>query len=136
MEPPRALSIRPSTAADHPAIEALLRDAPLAAQSTIAAPELVAECGGVLIGLLAYRVIHDEGEILNLAVHPHWRRQRVAHSLLAHVLPLAPVWFLEVRASNQPALALYRQLGFHQAGRRPQYYSDGEDALLLRLGLR
>ena len=39
---------------------------------------------------------------------------------------------LEVKASNQGALSLYSKLGFDEVGRRPRYYSDGEDALLLQ----
>jgi ribosomal-protein-alanine N-acetyltransferase len=43
---------------------------------------------------------------------------------------------LEVRASNHPALALYRRLGFVESGRRKDYYQiPVEDALLMRLGL-
>ncbi len=39
---------------------------------------------------------------------------------------------LEVKASNHGALSLYSKLGFDEVGRRPRYYSDGEDALLLQ----
>ena len=40
---------------------------------------------------------------------------------------------LEVRASNDPAIALYHKLGFVQVGRRPNYYRNPkEDALILR----
>jgi ribosomal-protein-alanine N-acetyltransferase len=43
---------------------------------------------------------------------------------------------LELRASNRPALGLYRTLGFVDAGRRSRYYQEPvEDAVLLRLGL-
>jgi len=38
---------------------------------------------------------------------------------------------LEVRERNTPAIALYRGLGFSVAGRRPRYYGDGEDALIM-----
>lgn len=39
--------------------------------------------------------------------------------------------FLEVRVSNGPARALYESLGFEDLSRRPSYYVDGEDALVL-----
>jgi ribosomal-protein-alanine N-acetyltransferase len=44
---------------------------------------------------------------------------------------------LEVRASNAPALSLYRALGFEELYRRARYYADtGEDAVVMRLALR
>lgn len=73
-----------------------------------------------------------EAEILNLAVAPTYRRQGVASQLLRALLPLADVWFLEVRASNEAAQRLYLAQGFQPMGRRKRYYSDGEDALLYR----
>jgi ribosomal-protein-alanine N-acetyltransferase len=39
---------------------------------------------------------------------------------------------LEVRAGNEPALALYARHGFTPLSRRRRYYPDGEDALILR----
>ena len=42
---------------------------------------------------------------------------------------------LEVRRYNQPAIALYRTLGFREKGLRHRYYADGEDALLMELEL-
>ena len=38
---------------------------------------------------------------------------------------------LEVRVSNDPAIALYRSFGFEEAGVRRRYYQDGEDALIM-----
>ena len=43
---------------------------------------------------------------------------------------------LEVRASNAPAQALYRRAGFVVDGRRPRYYPDGEDAVLMSRAFR
>lgn len=44
---------------------------------------------------------------------------------------------LEVRASNQPALALYASMGFQRVGLRKRYYSNPEeDAVLMTLPLR
>jgi ribosomal-protein-alanine N-acetyltransferase len=42
------------------------------------------------------------------------------------------VVFLEVRLGNEKAIALYRRLGFREAGRRKSYYHDGEDAWLMQ----
>ncbi len=88
--------------------------------------------------LLAWRVV-DEFHIANLAVHPAFRRRGMARALLAHALQAAEQEelvsaLLEVRASNAPALALYRAFGFAIVGRRKGYYHDnGEDALLMTL---
>ncbi len=39
---------------------------------------------------------------------------------------------LEVRESNDPAVSLYRDLGFAVGGVKPDYYGDGEDAYLMQ----
>ena len=42
--------------------------------------------------------------------------------------------FLEVRASNEAAQAMYRKFGYEEVGRRPRYYKDNdEDAILMTL---
>jgi hypothetical protein len=81
--------------------------------------------------------ILDETHMLSLAVHPQWRGQKLARTLV-----LASLWAaraagqrlltLEVRASNAPAIALYRSCGLRCVGQRPRYYRQPpEDALLL-----
>jgi len=74
-------------------------------------------------------------ELLWLAVDPAARRQGLARQLVAAVLGWAAERDagvqLEVRASNAAALALYGGQGFVVVGRRPRYYADGEDAVLL-----
>ena len=71
-----------------------------------------------------------------IAVAPALRRRGIARALFAELerrLPEIDELFLEVRASNSGAIALYRTLGFEQVGRRPNYYLDPrEDALILR----
>lgn len=91
----------------------------------------------------ACRLVLDELHVLDLAVRPSWRRRGLARFLLELALRRASaagarLALLEVRASNQPALALYTGLGFRSVGRRPSYYRDPvEDALLLeRVGLQ
>ena len=76
--------------------------------------------------------------MMNLAVAPRHRRQGIARQLveaLGDALRAQGVQSLtlEVRASNEAAIQLYRSLGFTQVGRRPNYYTKPrEDALILR----
>ena len=76
--------------------------------------------------------------MLNLAVAPDCRRQGLGRKLLCTLTELLhskgiESLSLEVRPSNQAALALYSELGFVQVGRRPKYYvNPTEDALILR----
>jgi ribosomal-protein-alanine N-acetyltransferase len=83
-------------------------------------------------------VVGDELHINNLAVDPHWRRRGIARTLLDAALERGRVRgarraFLEVRASNVEALALYRRHGFEAAGIRKGYYDHPvEDAVVMR----
>lgn len=93
-----------------------------------------------IAGYLEARLVADELHVLALAVIPEARRRRAASALLAHALADAAargarVAQLELRASNAPALALYRRFGFAVVGARARYYADGEDALLLSRAL-
>ncbi|MEE3331342.1 MAG: GNAT family N-acetyltransferase [Myxococcota bacterium] len=82
------------------------------------------------------RLAVDEAELLWLAVAPDRQRCGLGRRLLKAAIDWAEgreaALFLEVRESNGPALALYRETDFVVAGRRARYYRDGEDALLLR----
>jgi ribosomal-protein-alanine N-acetyltransferase len=90
--------------------------------------------------LLAW-VVLDELEILSVATHPAARRQGAGRALIDRALAEARGarcrrLLLEVRRSNEAAIALYRAVGFHIAGRRRRYYPDNnEDALLMNLDL-
>jgi len=87
-----------------------------------------------IAGFLLYRRIVDESEILNLAVAPAFRRRGIAKALISYLAEILPGdVLLEVRASNAPALSLYRSAGFLADGRRKAYYHRPvEDAILLR----
>ena len=79
----------------------------------------------------------DEAHITTFGVHPDHRRRGVGRRLLLDLAEAAiqlgsARMTLEVRASNEPAQALYRSFGFAVTGRRVAYYSDdGEDALVM-----
>ncbi|HEX2252458.1 MAG TPA: GNAT family N-acetyltransferase, partial [Thermoanaerobaculia bacterium] len=83
-------------------------------------------------GFAAYRLVPggEEAELLRLAVEPAARRQGLARALLDEGRRrLAEAGcercFLEVRADNRAALALYDATGFHRIGRRAGYYGPG-----------
>ena len=97
---------------------------------------LVAEQRGQVIGFGGLLFVVDEAHVMNLAVTPELQRTGVASALLSRLLldagdRGATGVTLEVRASNRPAIALYQRFGFTEAGRRPKYYADGEDAVCL-----
>jgi ribosomal-protein-alanine N-acetyltransferase len=91
-------------------------------------------------GMLLARVTADEAEVLTLAVAPPRRRQGIAAALLRAALAGARArgaraMLLEVSVNNAAARTLYAQAGFVEMGRRPRYYADGADALILRAEL-
>lgn len=99
---------------------------------------LVAELDGKVAGYIGSQSVPPEADVLNLAVAPDCRRQGLGRKLLCTLTELLhsrgiEALFLEVRPTNQAALALYSDLGFVQVGRRPKYYvNPTEDALILR----
>jgi len=75
----------------------------------------------------------DEAELLTIGVAAGQQRRGVGRAMLRGMLDVArgnkmKLVFLEVRASNEPALALYRSAGFTQIGLRRGYYRNGENA--------
>ena len=74
--------------------------------------------------------------IMNIAIDHNWRRRGIATSLLERLFERADrpgaQYTLEVRLSNDPAIALYERFGFASAGLRRGYYHDNkEDALIM-----
>jgi ribosomal-protein-alanine N-acetyltransferase len=74
--------------------------------------------------------------VMNVAVDPARRREGIATALLDHLFEMADKpgeqYTLEVRTSNDAAIALYERFGFRSAGVRPGYYHDNkEDALIM-----
>ena len=90
-----------------------------------------------LIGYAGGWIVDGDLQILKVGTHPDWRRHGIARELLARVADDArnlgaTTCSLEVRASNTGAQALYEALGFVSLGKRPHYYSDREDAIIMQ----
>ena len=99
---------------------------------------LVAVEGESVTGYIGSQTVMEETDMMNVAVHPDFRRQGIAEALVSglveHLKAMGSHCLtLEVRASNAPAIALYEKLGFAEIGRRKNYYRNPrEDALILR----
>jgi ribosomal-protein-alanine N-acetyltransferase len=91
----------------------------------------------VPVGFILFWEVYDELHILNIAVHPGFRRRGIARKLMEALLTHGRMnrfkfITLEVRSSNTAALNLYRNLSFRIEGIRKGYYSDNnEDALIM-----
>lgn len=148
------VSFRTLTALDLPVLEQLHRESfPEDPWSARSFGELLAlpSTGGLLahrdvepLGLLLWRLMADEAEILTLCIRPSARRRHLAEQLLKRGMDAfakagAHRLFLEVAEDNAPARALYKGLGFYEVGRRAGYYrrsgSMKTDALLLEVTL-
>ncbi len=109
---------------------------------------LVAEMNGKVVGYIMCRVEYDnlytnpervgrKGHIVSLAVLPEARRRGIATELMRRAMEAmknhygAEEYYLEVRVSNEPAIRLYKKLGFKAVKVLPRYYGDGEDAYLM-----
>lgn len=94
--------------------------------------------GERIVGFLCAWIVSGELHINNIGVHPSYRRRGVAAQLLEEMLGRAlaksvTVGYLEVRASNEAAAALYKYYGFQPIGRRRNYYDHPqEDAIVMR----
>ena len=99
---------------------------------------LVATEGETVAGYIGSQTVMDETDMMNVAVHPDFRRKGIAEALITVLVENlkrmgSHCLTLEVRASNAPAIALYEKLGFSEIGRRKNYYRNPrEDALILR----
>jgi [ribosomal protein S18]-alanine N-acetyltransferase len=139
-------TVRAFGQADSAAAAEILRGSPQAAQWTewglkellgwSGVLALVSESEGKVNGFIIGRQVAEEAEILNLAIVPAKRRRGEGGALLMaaleelrtrHVSRL----FLEVRESNETAIAFYAKHGFRKTGRRAGYYHDPEEAAVV-----
>jgi ribosomal-protein-alanine N-acetyltransferase len=73
----------------------------------------------------------DAADLQRIAVRPEHRRRGTARALLAAVTRGTDRVLLEVSAANTAALAFYADEGFTEIDRRPRYYRDGSDAVVM-----
>lgn len=102
---------------------------------------LVLEKDGLVVGFIDYWVTFDSATIDQIAVKKSERNQGFAKILLEKSIndlkELGEVSFftLEVRASNEPAINLYKSFDFQKVTIKEKYYDDGEDAIYMIKGL-
>lgn len=98
---------------------------------------------GQMAGFAITQVVLDEATLFNIAIDPAFQRRGLGRTLLTGLIAeletrdIMTLW-LEVRASNQPALALYEDLGFNEVSLRRNYYPTAtgrEDAVIMALPL-
>ena len=91
----------------------------------------------LLVGYVGLWYMAGEGHIVSIAVREGFRRQGIGGVLLIGAIEMAlrremEILTLEVRISNEPAIALYEKYGLRQVGLRKGYYSDNhEDAIIM-----
>lgn len=93
--------------------------------------------GERLVAYAGLSRVSSDADIQTVAVAPDQQGRGIARALVADLLATADAsgvthTFLEVREDNGRALALYASLGFTEISRRPRYYSDGCDAVIMR----
>lgn len=99
---------------------------------------LCAVCGEEVLGYVGSQSVLGEADMMNIAVKESARRQGIARALVTALIcglkeKNVASLTLEVRASNEAAIALYGAFGFSQVGRRKNYYfHPTEDALILK----
>jgi len=97
---------------------------------------VVVEDNGRIVGYGGIMLIDRDAHVMTIAVRPERRRQGLGTQVMVALFDAALErgarhLTLEVRASNHGAATLYERFGFAAAGRRPRYYQDEEDAIIM-----
>ncbi len=96
----------------------------------------VAEENGKINGYILIHLFEEGLHIINIAVRKSERKKGIGTMMLKKALSIArekniPLLVLEVRESNTSAINLYKKFGFNTVSVIANYYSDGENALLM-----
>ena len=108
---------------------------------------LVAEENGKVVGYIMCRIevglgdlglsgLKKKGHVVSVAVMPEHRKKGVGEALVSSAMDAMRTYnakqcYLEVRVSNDPAVKLYKKLGFEATRTSQSYYADGEDAYIM-----
>lgn len=108
---------------------------------------VVAEIGDEIVGYIMCRIetglpdfgllgITRRGHVISIAVLPEHQRKGIGEALIREAMIHMRVYkakdcYLEVRVSNDPAISLYKKLGFDTSRTVRGYYADGEDATIM-----
>ena len=98
----------------------------------------VAEADGAVVGFASAHILQGDGHLNELGVLPQHRRKGIARALLAAVMQACTaaqceVFSLEVRESNEGAIALYTAFGLEKAGLRKNFYQNPAEHALVML---
>ena len=101
---------------------------------------LVATVNEEVVGYVDFWVTFDSATICQIAVHPNYQRQHIGSLLLEEVLKecyakKVLTITLEVRESNSKGINFYTKHGFNQFLVKPNYYSNGENAIYMMKGV-
>lgn len=96
----------------------------------------VAEVDGRLAAFGIQWFVVGEAQLANIAVHPDFRGRGLGKKMMIHLLENARAegmekMTLEVRTGNTAAHDLYLKLGFVETCRRPHFYEDQDEAILM-----
>jgi ribosomal-protein-alanine N-acetyltransferase len=150
MESPTAMSPRPASVDDLPAILEIEREShpepwsEIHFQKELDTPYSRVmvltddETDSIVLGYLVYWLQAEGVSLLNITIAPKWRGLGLSRLLMSTMINEAvreeiPRIILEVRASNEQAIGVYEHIGFKRTHERKGFYSNGETAIVMEV---
>jgi ribosomal-protein-alanine N-acetyltransferase len=92
--------------------------------------------GHPLAGFICFKNVGEESELLNIVVHPLYRRMGIGRKLMQFYIEFSKTkqiktFYLEVHVSNPPAIRLYQEFSYQPSGTRKKFYQGKFDALMM-----
>ena len=92
-----------------------------------------------IIGYFFSKNVKNEYHVLNFALKKNYQHRgygKLFFNIIINEYILDGSVFLEVKRSNLPAINFYKKFNFKEIGFKKKYYSDGEDAIIMRLNIK